>query len=73
MELINNRKSPIKDEYIGKYLAQKELDLTATPDAQLAFSNADFVVIETPTNYDSQKIFFRHICGRDCNQASYGV
>lgn len=56
--LINNRKSPIQDEYIEKYLAEKELDLTATLDAKLAYSNADFVVIAAPTNYDSQKNFF---------------
>ena len=51
--LINNRKSPIQDEYIEKYLAEKELDLTATLDAESAYSNADFVVISAPTNYDS--------------------
>ena len=50
VELINNRKSPIQDEYIEKYLAEKELDLTATLDAELAYSNADFVVIAAPTN-----------------------
>lgn len=58
VELINNRKFPIQDEYIEKYLAEKELDLTATLDAKLAYSNADFVVIAAPTNYDSQKNFF---------------
>ncbi len=58
VELINNRKSPIQDEYIEKYLAERELDLTATLDAKLAYSNADFVVIAAPTNYDSQKNFF---------------
>lgn len=58
VDLINNRKSPIQDEYIEKYLAEKELDLTATLDAKLAYSNADFVVIAAPTNYDSQKNFF---------------
>ena len=52
VELINNRKSPIQDEYIEKYLAEKELDLTATLDAESAYSNADFVVIAAPTNYD---------------------
>ena len=56
--LINSKKSPIQDEYIEKYLAEKELDLTATLDAKLAYSNADFVVIAAPTNYDSQKNFF---------------
>lgn len=58
VELINSRKSPIQDEYIEKYLAVKKLDLTATLDAKLAYSNADFVVIAAPTNYDSQKNFF---------------
>ena len=58
VELINSRKSPIQDEYIEKYLAENELDLTATLDAKLAYSNADFVVIAAPTNYDSQKNFF---------------
>ena len=53
VELINNRKSPIQDEYIEKYLAEEELDLTATLDAESAYSNADFVVIAAPTNYDS--------------------
>lgn len=53
VELINNRKSPIQDEYIEKYLAEKELDLTATLDAKEAYSAADFVIIATPTNYDS--------------------
>lgn len=53
VELINNRKSPIQDEYIEKYLDEKELDLTATLDAESAYSNADFVVIAAPTNYDS--------------------
>ena len=53
VELINNRKSPIQDEYIEKYLAEKELDLTATLDAESAYSTADFVVIAAPTNYDS--------------------
>lgn len=56
--LINNRKSPIQDEYIEKYLAEKELDLTATLDAKEAYSDADFVVIAAPTNYDSKKNFF---------------
>ena len=50
VELINNRKSPIQDEYIEKYLAEKKLDLTATLDAKLAYSNEDFVVIAAPTN-----------------------
>ena len=53
VELINNRNSPIQDEYIEKYLAEKELDLTATLDAESAYSNADFVVIAAPKNYDS--------------------
>ena len=53
VELINQRKSPIQDEYIEKYLSEKELDLTATLDAEMAYSTADFVVIAAPTNYDS--------------------
>ena len=58
VELINNKKSPIQDDYIEKYLAEKELDLTATLDAESAYKDADFVVIAAPTNYDSQKNFF---------------
>ena len=58
VELINNKKSPIQDEYIEKYLAEKELDLIATLDAKEAYSDADFVVIAAPTNYDSKKNFF---------------
>ena len=58
VELINNKKSPVQDEYIEKYLTEKELNLTATLDAREAYSDADFVVIATPTNYDSKKNFF---------------
>ena len=58
VELINSRKSPIQDEYIEKYLAEKELDLTATLDGASAYKDADFVVIAAPTNYDSKKNFF---------------
>ncbi len=58
VDLINRRKSPIQDEYIERYLAEKELDLTATLDAEAAYTDADFVVIATPTNYDSKKNFF---------------
>ena len=58
VELINQRKSPIQDEYIEKYLAEKELDLTATLDAEAAYKAADFVVIAAPTNYDSKKNYF---------------
>ncbi len=58
VELINNKKAPIQDEYIEKYLAEKELDLIATIDAKRAYSDADFVVIAAPTNYDSKKNFF---------------
>ena len=58
VELINNRRSPIQDEYIEKYLAEKELNLTATLDAEAAYKDADFVVIAAPTNYDSKKNFF---------------
>ena len=56
--LINQRKSPIQDEYIEKYLAEKELDLTATLDGETAYKDADFVIIAAPTNYDSHKNFF---------------
>lgn len=58
VELINNRKSPVRDDYIEKYLAEKELDLTATLDAKAAYANADYVVIAVPTNYDSKMNFF---------------
>ncbi|WP_368501475.1 nucleotide sugar dehydrogenase [Phascolarctobacterium sp.] len=58
VELLNNKKSPIQDEYIKKYLAEKELRLTATLDAKEAYADADFVVVAAPTNYDSKKNFF---------------
>ena len=58
IELINHKKSPIQDDYIEKYLAEKELDLIATLDGESAYRNADFVVIAAPTNYDSKKNFF---------------
>lgn len=58
VDLINHRKSPIQDDYIEKYLAEKDLDLTATTDGENAYKNADFVVIATPTNYDSKKNYF---------------
>lgn len=58
VDLINRRKSPIQDEYIEKYLAEKNLNLTATLDAEAAYKDADFVVIAAPTNYDSKKNFF---------------
>lgn len=58
VELINQKKSPIQDEYIEKYLAEKKLNLTATLDAKSAYKDADFVVIAAPTNYDSKKNFF---------------
>ena len=58
VELINNKKSPIQDEYIEKYLAEKELDLTATLDGEAAYRDAEFVVIAAPTNYDSKKNYF---------------
>ena len=58
VEMINNRRSPIQDEYIEKYLAEKELDLTATLDGEAAYKDAEFVVIAAPTNYDSKKNYF---------------
>ena len=73
VELINNKKSPIQDEYIEKYLAEKELDLTATLDAKEAYSDADFVVIAAPTNVystnridvaSSKRTCFAHYVGR---------
>ena len=54
VDMINNKKSPIQDDYIEKYLAEKDLNLTATLDAKTAYSDADFVVIAAPTNYDSK-------------------
>ena len=73
VEMINNRKSPIQDDYIGKYLAEKELNLTATLDAKAAYSDADFVVIAAPTNVystnridveTSKRTCFAHYIGR---------
>ena len=58
VDLVNQRKSPIQDDYIEKYLAEKDLDLVATLDAESAYRQADFVIIATPTNYDSTKNFF---------------
>ena len=58
VDLINSKKSPIRDEYIEKYLAEKELDLTATTDGVSAYADADFVIVSTPTNYDSKKNYF---------------
>lgn len=58
VDLINKRKSPIQDEYIEKYFAEKELNLTATVDAESAYSEAEYVIIAAPTNYDSQKNYF---------------
>ncbi len=58
VEMLNRKQSPIQDEYIEKYLAEKQLELTATLDAELAYRDADFVVIAAPTNYDSKKNFF---------------
>ena len=58
VDMINNRKSPIQDDYIEKYLAEKDLDLTATTDGEAAYKDADFVIIAAPTNYDSKKNFF---------------
>lgn len=57
IEKINNRISPLQDEYIEKFFAEKELNLTATLDAESAYSDADFVIVAAPTNYDSEKNF----------------
>ena len=63
VDMINHRKSPIQDDYIEKYLAEKNLDLMATLDGESAYKDADFVVIATPTNYDPVKNYFdtRHV------------
>lgn len=58
VDMVNHRKSPIQDDYIERYLAEKDLDLTATMDTEAAYKDADFVIIATPTNYDSRKNFF---------------
>ena len=58
VDLINNKKSPIQDDYIEEYLASHKLNLKATLDAEMAYKDADFVVIAAPTNYDSQRNFF---------------
>ena len=58
VEMINNKKSPIQDDYIEKYLAEKELNLVATTDGASAYKDAEFVIIAAPTNYDSKKNFF---------------
>ncbi|MDE6608123.1 MAG: UDP-glucose 6-dehydrogenase, partial [Lachnospiraceae bacterium] len=65
VDLINQRKSPIQDEYIEKYLAEKKLDLTATLDGAEAYRDADFVVIAAPTNYDPVKNYFDTHCIED--------
>ena len=65
VELINSRKSPIQDDYIEKYLLEKELDLTATLDGVSAYRDADFVVIAAPTNYDPIKNYFDTHCIED--------
>ena len=61
VEMINKRKSPIQDEYIEKYLIEKDLNLTATLDEKEAYEDADFIVIAVPTNYDSKKNFLTHL------------
>ena len=58
VEMINNKKSPIQDDYIEKYLTEKELDLTATLNAEEAYKDAEYVIIAAPTNYDSKKNYF---------------
>lgn len=73
VELVNHRKSPIQDEYIEKYLAEKELDMTATTDSVRAYKNADFVIIATPTNYDSQKNFSIHLLWKQSSDWSWST
>ena len=65
VDMINQRKSPIQDEYIEKYLAEKELDLTATLDGRKGYADADFVIIAAPTNYDPEKNYFDTHCIED--------
>ena len=65
VDKINNRISPIQDDYIEKYLAEKDLDLTATLDGASAYRDADFVVIAAPTNYDPVKNYFDTHCIED--------
>lgn len=60
IDLINQRKSPIQDEYIEKYFLEKDLNLSATLDAEVAYKDADYVIIAAPTNYDSKKNFSTH-------------
>ena len=60
VELINNRKSPIQDEYIEKYLSEKSLNLVATLDSEQAYTDADFIIVAVPTNYDSKMSFLIH-------------
>ena len=73
VEMLNNRKSPIQDDYIEKYLAEKDLDLTATLDGAAAYKNADFVVIATPTNYDSKMNYFDTSLVEDVNKLVLSV
>ena len=63
VDMINARKSPIQDDYIEKYFAEKELDLTATLDGESAYRDADFVIIATPTKLRQHEELFRHLCG----------
>lgn len=65
VDMINRRKSPIQDEYIERYLAEKQLDLSATLDGRAGYANADFVVIAAPTNYDPEKNYFDTHCIED--------
>ena len=71
VDSINNRKSPIQDEYIEKYLAEKNLDLTATLDGEAAYRDADFVVIAAPTNYDSKTQHFDTVGGVEVCKARF--
>ena len=71
VDMINNRKSPIQDDYIEKYLAEKKLNLTATLDAKAAYSDADFVVIAAPTNYDSHTQHFDTYLGKNGGPSAF--
>lgn len=71
VEKLNNKISPIQDDYIEKYLAEKDLNLTATLDGAAAYKDADYVVIAAPTNYDPQKKLFRYTSYRGCDRPRF--
>ena len=66
VDKINNKISPIQDDYIEKYLAEKELNLVATLDGESAYKEADYIIVATPTNYDTENNFFDIVCIHNC-------